>query len=145
MGVNGCNQNASMYNRNFGNCNVRSNNNRNFRNTDCMSTRQMMDCNRRDTDCRNDRKMMECSCKKTECRGDKKIMEYSCIKKDDKECPCKIKTEGCDRGNMLVDRMEVAMGYVPWQEWDNIYDMETALCRGTIFKDLDKPWKGRNK
>ena len=42
-----------------------------------------------------------------------------------------------------VDRMEVSMGYVPWQTWGEIYDDDVALKKGTIFVDLDKPWIGR--
>lgn len=39
--------------------------------------------------------------------------------------------------------MPVAMAYVPWQEWKNIYPAEKALCRGTIFEELDKPFSGK--
>lgn len=38
--------------------------------------------------------------------------------------------------------MPLAMAYVPWQEWRNIYEAEKALCRGTIFEELDKPFCG---
>lgn len=41
-----------------------------------------------------------------------------------------------------VDHMGPAMGYVPWQPWEEIYDMEKGLYRGTIFCNLDKPFKG---
>ena len=37
----------------------------------------------------------------------------------------------------------VAMAYVPWQTWDNIYNARMALQRGTIFADLDMPFCGR--
>ena len=36
----------------------------------------------------------------------------------------------------------LAMAYVPWQEWGALYDEEQALCRGTLFPDLDKPFLG---
>ena len=39
--------------------------------------------------------------------------------------------------------MPLAMAYVPWQEWQNLYSAEKALCRGTIFEELDKPFLGR--
>lgn len=32
--------------------------------------------------------------------------------------------------------------YAPLQEWRGIYDLETGLDRGTIFRELDKPWYG---
>lgn len=41
------------------------------------------------------------------------------------------------------DRMRgfpLAMAYVPFQEWEDIYDDETALARGTLFRALDLPW-----
>ncbi len=42
----------------------------------------------------------------------------------------------------LLKEMPLAMAYVPWQEWRNVYSAEKALCRGTIFEDLDKPFLG---
>lgn len=43
---------------------------------------------------------------------------------------------------MALDRMPVAMAYVPWTRWRNIYEAEKGLQRGTIFQDLDKPFRG---
>ena len=42
-----------------------------------------------------------------------------------------------------VDTMPIAMAYVPWQEWQNIYEPCKGFSRGTIFEDLDKPFYGR--
>lgn len=36
----------------------------------------------------------------------------------------------------------LAMAYVPFQKWEEPYDRETALSRGTIFPALDKPFIG---
>ena len=36
----------------------------------------------------------------------------------------------------------VAMAYVPWQRWHTVYDLERALCAGTIYPELDKPFLG---
>lgn len=36
----------------------------------------------------------------------------------------------------------LAMAYVPFQKWEKPYDPEAALCRGTIFPSLDKPFIG---
>ena len=38
--------------------------------------------------------------------------------------------------------MALAMSYVPIQQWETPYDENTALCRGTIFPALDKPFLG---
>lgn len=38
----------------------------------------------------------------------------------------------------------VAMAYVPWQNLKEIYDdLDTAICVGTIFPELNKPFTGR--
>lgn len=44
---------------------------------------------------------------------------------------------------LKLDSMPLAMTYVPWQKWQNIYKPENALCAGTIFQDLDLPFTGR--
>ena len=36
----------------------------------------------------------------------------------------------------------LAIVYSPLQEWTNIYDEMTALERGTLFAELDKPLAG---
>ena len=38
--------------------------------------------------------------------------------------------------------LSLAMGFVPDQVWQNIYNQDVALARGTIFADLDKPFIG---
>ena len=38
----------------------------------------------------------------------------------------------------------VAMAYVPWQNFDKLYDdLEKAYRIGTIFPELNKPFTGR--
>ncbi len=39
----------------------------------------------------------------------------------------------------------VAMGYVPWQKWKNIYEPQKALKCGTLFEALNKPFKGGSR
>lgn len=36
----------------------------------------------------------------------------------------------------------LAMVYSPYQEWQNVYSGEKAIECGTIFAELDKPFKG---
>lgn len=43
---------------------------------------------------------------------------------------------------IALDCMPVAMAYVPWTRWKNIYEAEKGFRRGTIFQDLDKPFHG---
>lgn len=37
----------------------------------------------------------------------------------------------------------LAMAYVPWQQWNQTYELKKALCVGTIFPELDKPFYGK--
>ena len=37
----------------------------------------------------------------------------------------------------------LAMAYVPWQRWGDLYCACKALQSGTVFEELDKPFKGR--
>lgn len=40
--------------------------------------------------------------------------------------------------------LPLAMAYVPWQHLDRIYEnLEEALCVGTLFSELNKPFQGR--
>lgn len=48
----------------------------------------------------------------------------------------------CDGKYDELSGMPLAMAYVPWQEWQNIYEAEKGFHRGTIFEELDKPFKG---
>ncbi|MBQ7339056.1 MAG: spore coat associated protein CotJA [Clostridia bacterium] len=41
----------------------------------------------------------------------------------------------------VVDGVLAAL-YLPVQEFDDIYDEETALQRGTLFRALDLPFRG---
>lgn len=35
-----------------------------------------------------------------------------------------------------------AMAYVPFQKWCEVYSMDKALCQGTLFPVIDKPFVG---
>lgn len=59
------------------------------------------------------------------------------------ETPSSPCSSDCLPQNEHIDKMEVAMAYVPWQPWGEILDYDTALKKGTIFSDLVKPWLGR--
>lgn len=38
--------------------------------------------------------------------------------------------------------MAVGIGYVPWQQWECVYNVDEGLSRGTIFPSLDLPFYG---
>ncbi len=43
-----------------------------------------------------------------------------------------------------IDKFPVGMAYVPWQQFDKMYDnLEEAFRYGTIFPELNKPFTGR--
>ena len=45
--------------------------------------------------------------------------------------------------DMSVDKLPLAMGYVPMQRFGKTYDLRTGLRAGTIFPDLHKPFCGK--
>lgn len=60
-------------------------------------------------------------------------------------CGCKGEIYGCGvmKGHTFgVSDYPLAMVYSPLQVFESLYDKETALCRGTIFKELDLPFCG---
>lgn len=62
------------------------------------------------------------------------------------ECVCKVNNEkSChmdDPMEKLGCRFPIAMAYVPWQQWGELYEPDCALTQGTIFKDLNKIFCG---
>lgn len=46
------------------------------------------------------------------------------------------------RKNDYVDKMPLAMAYVPWQEWDCVYEAVQGIQAGTIFPELEMPFYG---
>ena len=47
------------------------------------------------------------------------------------------------RQDVCLDNAALAMGYIPWQVWGNVYDLNKGMQVGTIFPCLDKPFIGR--
>ena len=63
-------------------------------------------------------------------------------------CPAeeRCEKERCERDCYEgdFDRFPIAMCYVPWQCFRDLYENEfVALEKGTIFKELDLGWYGR--
>ena len=46
-------------------------------------------------------------------------------------------------GSMMLDQLPLAMAYVPMQMWGETYEGLKALDVGTIFPDLNLPFRGR--
>lgn len=43
----------------------------------------------------------------------------------------------------MLKQKPIAMAYVPWQSFKDIYEPAMALMKGTIFKELDLPFTGK--
>ena len=41
----------------------------------------------------------------------------------------------------LPENASLAMAYVPFQQWNNVYSMDEALNKGTLFPDLEFPFE----
>lgn len=59
----------------------------------------------------------------------KTMPDDMCYMRDNDSCGC--------------GQYPIGMGYVPWQSFKDIYDMERGLNAGTIFAELEKPFLGR--
>lgn len=62
------------------------------------------------------------------------------------DCVCKVNSNQIchkhDKMEKLGYEFPIAMAYVPWQQWGELYDAEYGLKKGTIFKDLNKIFCG---
>ena len=45
------------------------------------------------------------------------------------------------RGEYQGEDVSLAMVYSPYQHWRNLYDEVDGFARGTIFRELDKPFE----
>ena len=58
-------------------------------------------------------------------------------------CPCQC--PACNGEGDCLTGMSLAMVYSPCQEFDGLYPVEEALCHGTLFTALDKPFWGARR
>ena len=68
---------------------------------------------------------------------------YRCNKGCEAEVDTKCSQEMYDCTNTTNDvcgSMPIAMAYVPWQQWGDVFTGECGLAHGTIFPDLYKPF-----
>lgn len=57
--------------------------------------------------------------------------------------PARPMPHSCNRKNDPLANMPLAMAYVPWQFFQDVYEPDKALQYGTIFPELNKPFYGR--
>lgn len=50
----------------------------------------------------------------------------------------------CDKDDFdkCLDKLPLAMAYVPFQKWRKVMDASAGLAAGTIFQELNLPWHG---
>lgn len=53
----------------------------------------------------------------------------------------KMTGESCHRDPLYS--LPLAMAYVPWQRWNQTYELDKALMCGTLFPELNKPFYGK--
>ena len=58
-------------------------------------------------------------------------------KNEYQECACSSKKEDS------LQKLPIAMAYVPWQQWRKLYDLCYSFQCGTIFQELEKPFRGK--
>ncbi len=101
-----------------------------------------MDCGCKKPEVKPD---VDCGCKKPEVMG---AMDCDC-KMPEKDCGCSVESmyrEVKKHGVCCEEDMPgkaLAMAYVPWQSWKNLYEICEGFSTGTIFKELDLEFYGR--
>lgn len=61
----------------------------------------------------------------------------TCSCQNESESVCKVLCKDS------LSQMPLAMAYIPWQKWNDIYETCKGFQRGTIFAELDKTFLGR--
>ena len=85
-----------------------------------------------DCGCGNKPSMSDCGCKEMSMKSD-----CGCASIPHKN-NCR-----CGDPNEHMRHMPVGMGYVPMQQWEEMYDPATALCQGTAFPSLNLIFCGK--
>lgn len=97
------------------------------------------ECERRegkDRGCERERgEARDCGCERE--RGEGRDCGCGRERKETRDCGCGRKQEDPLYG------MPLAMAYVPWQRWGDIYPVCEGFHTGTIFEELDKPFLGK--
>lgn len=54
-----------------------------------------------------------------------------------------MQTPTCMASRDTLGNKPIAMAYVPWQTWRDLYDTEKGFQCGTIFQELNLPFLGK--
>lgn len=97
----------------------------------------------------------ECTCRgcdEPEARGS--MQDTPVMQRDGRSCGGQKGVMCRDGGNRndesmhrcrMLEGQSLAMAYSPCQIWRGVYAPDMALRRGTMFKELDKPWGVENR
>lgn len=118
---------------------------------DCMKHKENMENKQCDCDketkkmCHQEKDMMCQSEREHKCHCDMVKKEKGKERERDDKCiyDGDHKVEDPVYKNMPVDCMQIGIGYVPWQKFENRLEAEQALQHGTLFKDLVMPYTGK--
>lgn len=55
-------------------------------------------------------------------------------------CSAPDTDHGCGSPEDCIDQYPLAMAYVPWQQFGEVYPLDHGFHRGTIFPELDLPF-----
>ncbi|HRR77944.1 MAG: spore coat associated protein CotJA [Ruminococcus sp.] len=56
-----------------------------------------------------------------------------------------IRPDNNSISSRFPENTPLAMAYVPYQQWGDVYDDDKALTQGTLFPELDLPFKGGSR
>lgn len=86
-----------------------------------------------------------CYSKNSQCRHSEPVCGDICGGHAHEDmCDKHLHEDRCERRDGDIDRYPIAMCYVPWQCFRDLYENEfEALAKGTLFKELDLNWYGR--
>ena len=106
--------------------------------------RQMRENRRMEDGCQmRENRRMEDGCRMKESRQ----MDDSCRMKEPEKPKCQENTDRMGMGKPEMcedtDGFALAMGYVPWQFYQDTFDLAKGLQMGTIFPELCKPFCGK--
>lgn len=96
-------------------------------------------------DCQN-RTPEPCGCAKPQpCSNDCMSKPRNSMEARTPECgmPKHHSSEPCKCRHDALEDFPLAMAYVPWQKWQDIFEPCKAFQCGTIFEELSKPFRGR--
>lgn len=72
-------------------------------------------------------------------------MEYEPLAMSDMLSMCRDRKEKDEiymPEETMPKNLSLAMVYIPYQPFENLFDIDTALDRGTLFKSLFMPFSG---